>query len=139
MIADHEIDAMKHEERCAWLDSLNADEEAIVYTPVGYRSTMAVVAWIKHGLMTEEMSANARLELLEGLAGLVDGAFSPAALAAIQPAGDVDAQMIRETFAVDDIGKTFDLLGSVEVFSHLAQLNPSLLEAIRICWPDRAP
>jgi hypothetical protein len=131
MLTNKQISAMTQEQRIAWLDGMTADERLIVHTPVGYRYTMVFVAHVKRALVSCEMPVGARLQMLEAINGSVDSYFTAAALAAIEPACDTEAQMIEECLKIED-GKGLDLLASWEVFGHLLALNPSLLAAIKL-------
>jgi hypothetical protein len=73
--------------------------------------------------------------VLEQLNGLVDEYFTPAALAAINPADNVSAQIIREANKLDDDHnwRNVYVLTSSEVFGNLVRLNPSILEAMKLC------
>jgi hypothetical protein len=116
-------------------DFIEADLHAM--TPPGYLYTIVIVSYFKRALVTIEMPVAERLHFLETINKCVDAYFTEAALAAIEPACDTAAEMIRECFKVDEgnrrSGKSLDLLASREVFSHLVAVNPSLLTAIKLC------
>jgi len=124
---------MTREQHLAWLDGLTDDELRIAETPPGELRSFVLVSYLKHVLTTREMSAEARLELLETLGKLLD-ARCAAALVAIRPASGVEVAMIQQALAAGPAA--LDLLGSFPVFGPLARLNSSLMEAIKIWWPD---
>jgi hypothetical protein len=127
---------MTREQHLAWLDGLTDDELRIAETPPGYLSSFVMVSWLKHILTTREMRAEERLELLEALGKLLDVRCA-AVLVAIRPASGVEVTMIQQALAAGPAA--LDLLGSFEVFAPLARLNSSLMEAIKIWWPDWLP
>ncbi len=124
----------------AMIEERDAEREALMvrYVPVGYRSEMVLVAWTKAMLVScKNMPVGDRLRMLEAINSFVDAYFTEAALAEIEPACDTAIEMIHECLKVDEgkprCGKAFDLMASSGVFGHLLKLNPSLLEAIRLC------
>ena len=128
---------MTPQEHLTWLATLTDDELRIVETPPGYLSSFVMVSWLKHVLTAREMRAEERLELLEALGKLLD-ARCATALVAIRPASGVEVQMIQEALAAGP-SAGLDLLGSFPVFAPLAKLNPTLMEAIKIWWPNWLP
>jgi hypothetical protein len=137
MPTNKQLAAMTQEQHAAWIDGMTEDERLVVNVPVGYLCSMVIVSHIKRALVSCKMSVGLRLRMLELLNANVDLYFTEAALAAIEPACDTAVEMIHECLKVDEgnprIGKGFDLLASWEVFGHLIKLNPSLLDAIKLC------
>jgi hypothetical protein len=119
-------------EHSAWLESLRGDEYRIVHMPIGHLFNMAFVSYIKHGLLTLQMTASDRLKFLDAIAGTISGPVTAEAVAAIEPADAVGVKMIREIMKlpVERQTRAFD---DGDVFRLLAQLNPSLLRALRLC------
>jgi hypothetical protein len=132
-----QLAAMTWEQHAAWLDGMTEDEQIVVNVPLGYRYTLVIVSHAKRALVSYEMPVGVRLRMLEAINDSVDGYFTEAALAAIEPACDTAVEMIHECMKVDEgnprLGKGLDLLASHEVFGHLLALNPSLLTAIKLC------
>lgn len=138
MTTNKQIKSMTAADRAAWQDSWTADEKLAANVPCGYRYTIVLVAWTKWALIScNDMPVGDRLRMLEFINGFVDGYFTEAALAAIEPACETAVEMIRECLKVDEgddprRGKSLDLMASWEVFGHLVELNPSMLAAIKL-------
>lgn len=117
---------------------MTATEEDIVrMLPVGYRHLMLLTAYSKRVLSTVKMSDRERLEILERLNGLTDGYFTAAMLATIEPMSDLEVQIMHEARTLDPDGDklggaSFSVLTGERVFGHLVEINPSILDAIRI-------
>ncbi|MCX7313807.1 MAG: hypothetical protein NTV56_19335 [Alphaproteobacteria bacterium] len=123
------------DEHSAWLDNLKGDERLIVHAPVGHVHTILIASTVKRALQYS-MTLRMRSDFLEGLERLIDGrVITEKVMAAIKPADDVSFAMIREADALP-VFKKYEVLASVEVFGALAKLNPSLLDALRLCFPD---
>jgi hypothetical protein len=109
----------------------SADGEAILWTAPGRKHELIYASYLKR-LVGEPATADSRLGMLEGLAGLA----TPKLVALIEPADDTSARIIEEALGLcrgsDDYGPAFDLLASDEVFRTLLSLNPSLLTAVRV-------
>ena len=136
MLTNKEIDAFTNEERTAWIDAMSEDERMVLYTPLGYRSDMVFVSTIKRALTMQKPTTAQQLEMLEALGKMVDRYFTAEAVAAIKPICETGAQIVHEAKQTDRTEhriESFMLLGSWEVFNHLLALNPSLMEAIRLC------
>jgi hypothetical protein len=131
MVATIDDDAMSHDDRTAWINSMSAVEQEVLFCPAGYRYTMIIAAFVKRALVTIDMTAGERLHMLEQLTKMVDRYFTHAALAAIKPAGATFAAMVVEAQKLGD-KKSFVLLTSWDVFNALLRHEPSLLEAIQI-------
>src|SRR5947209_8726486 len=108
-------------------------------SPLGYRHTFIVVAYLKRALRDGGTPADLQLRMLEGMSGWVDLYFSGGALAAIEPFNDDALKIVHEARKADDHGDTvkdrnsFEILTSVEVFSLLEHLNPSFATAEALC------
>jgi hypothetical protein len=114
---------------------LSADERMFCQVPSGYQYRLLLISYLKYELVTCEMTAGDRLELLEGISGMVDDYLTKELVAMIDPACETAAKMFAEATALDrdsaGCEASFNLLTSFEVFGHFVRLNPSLLEAIR--------
>jgi hypothetical protein len=122
------------DEHIAWLHSLrpDSDEYRIVHMAIGHLFNLALVSCCKQTLLTMEMKAGERLKLLDGMASTIFGPVTAEAVAAIEPAGDDDAEMIAEICSLP-VGKQTQAFQEGDVFRLLAKLNPSLLRALEIC------
>jgi hypothetical protein len=101
-----------------------------------YSTELLFVAVTKRWLLGE-LSVADRLAYLEWLAART-GSITPDVVAAIQPADDTTLQIVTEAARLslnnDDNGAaTFAVLERSDVFGDLLKLNPSMLEAIRLC------
>jgi hypothetical protein len=126
----------------AWLASLSDDERLIVHMPPGYQFELVFIAYAKRVLEHDPLSVGQRLQLLEFLESRADGFFGPAAVAAIAPASSPFAAIVDEALRPDRDPKqngmpSFHILTNLEVLSNLLQLNPSLIQAIRLCGHGR--
>jgi hypothetical protein len=145
MPTNKEIAAFTEEQRLAWHESWNEDERAVAHTSPGHRWGMVLASYLKRILIMPEakLTANEQIRVLEFLAGIVDTVFDSEALAAIEPACDTAMDIVRTAMGADTdrkrINESFDILTSWEVFWHLVRLNPSLLEAVRICQRRGVP
>ena len=141
MLTNKQLDEMTPEQHHAWLAGLSEEDSMVVHTSLGHRYEIAFASYIKRILVTQEMTAGDRLDLLEGLNRLLDQRSNKEVLAAIKPVCASGAAMIEECMKLNKSGppyRGFDLLGSLEVFDRLRQLNPSQLEAIRLLVPITA-
>jgi hypothetical protein len=128
-----------YEEHCAWLASLTGDQYRMVHMPIGHLFRMAFVSVIKHALLTCEMTAGERMKFLDGIARSVTGIVTAEAVAAIEPIDPVGLKMVREITSLP-IAKQTTAFKDSDVFRLLAQLNPSLLRALRLCrWYEPVP
>jgi hypothetical protein len=86
MMTNEKLDALSDEERCAWIDSLNEDESAILYCPIGHRHTFVFVSLVKH-LLALDFPATDRLKFLQWLDNPhgSPSCTSPPIVAAIEP------------------------------------------------------
>jgi len=130
MITHEQIDRQSSEERGAWLDSLNADENAIVYTPDGHRWALVVISEIKR-LLSMNLSAEHRLRFLEFLDNCTDNFLTAESISIIEPICDEAYEMLKETRKLG-AKKSLDVLAHWEVFNAFVALNPSILTAIKM-------
>jgi hypothetical protein len=137
-LTNKQIEAMTEEQRRAWLDGWSADEAAVGYLPDGYRFNILMAAYVKYALVTTPMPVGERLQFLEGLDRLTDKTFTAEVLAAVKPASTTAVKMMNEALNNDPdrrriSDKTFRLLTSWEVIWRFIGLDPSLLDAIKLC------
>ena len=122
---------------------MSDDERMILYTPIGYLHAMVAISVTKRALATRKLSTGEQLEMLEALGKTVDRYLTAEAVAAIKPICETGAQIVHEAMQADgEHGiESFHLLSSLEVFNNLLALNPSLMDAIRLCgrMPVTAP
>lgn len=121
-----------HAEHCAWLDALDGEEWLIVHMPPGHLMSLAFASNFKRALLTVEMSAGARLKFLDGMARMIYGPVTAEAIAAIEPACDTAAKMLREINSLPK-EKVSYAFNQADLFSKLAKLNPSLITALERC------
>lgn len=140
-MTNKQLAAMSDGERVAWLNSLTGDEAAVATFPVGHRVTLLLIAHTKLALIQGGMTVGDQLQMLEKLTALTDKVITPAVMAAVQPACATADRMIGEALALDGenerLTKSWDMLSSWEVYWHFLRLNPSLLDAIRLCSRGR--
>src|SRR5258708_7190455 len=130
IITSEQIGRQSSDERCAWLDSLNDDENAIVHTPIGHRWTLVVISETKR-LLSMKLSAEHRLRFLEFLDSCTDNFLTAEAISIIDPICDEGYEMLRETRKLG-AKKSLDVLARWEIFNAFVALNPSLLSAIKL-------
>jgi hypothetical protein len=134
MITAEQIYRQSHDERCAWLDSLNDDESAIVHTPVGHRWTLVVISEIKRMLLGN-IPTEHRLRFLEFLDRCTDTFLTAEAAAGIEPMCDEAYEMVKEARKLG-AGKALDVFAKWEVFNAFIALNPSMLAALKMPSPN---
>jgi hypothetical protein len=100
---------------------------------------MIIAAYVKRILIMPEvkLTPNEQLQALRSLNAMVDLTFTAEALQAIEPACDTFMEMVDEAMKADKDRKrcneSFTILTSEEVFDNLTRLNPSLIEARKLC------
>lgn len=153
MTTNKNLAAMTREQHGAWLDSLSDTDLVICHVPVGYLYTTLVISLLKRTLLVCPMDTGERLEILEQLNGLATGPISPIALSLIAPMCDTAYRMVEAACQLDPPDeypypehdpdalnrtcpgrKSFAMLTSWEVFGHLRRLNPSIDEALLLCF-----
>lgn len=138
MIAEQQINQQSGEERCAWLNSLNDEENLIVHCPTDHRYTLIFVSIVKRALVGE-MSSAYRIRFLEWLKKCGDRWLSPDMVAAVEPMCDEGYEIVREAMKLGS-GKYLDVFASWEVFNAFIALNPSILTAVKMSsrsWPQK--
>jgi hypothetical protein len=130
MITDEQIGRQSSEERIAWLNSLNADEDAIAHTPVGHRYSLVLISETKR-FLEHELSAAHRLKFLEFLDSCTDNFLKAEAIALVEPMCDEAYQMVKEARKLG-AAKALDVFARWEIFNAFVALNPSLLTAIKM-------
>jgi len=114
------------------------DERMLASVARGYWYSLMLAAWGKRLLTSQDLSIARRLEMLERLGDCVHGALTPAALAAIAPAGETTAEIIETALRLDldansETGElSFRVLTRPDVFATLLKPEPSLFDAIRL-------
>jgi hypothetical protein len=113
-------------DRAAWWASLTEDERLLAWLPPGYRVPLILIAQTKRIVMGEIPPVE-RLELLEKMMSLANGILTPAVLAQVEPAGDVETKMFAEARG------NYDALQAWDVFLQFTRANPSIIAAVRMC------
>ena len=113
------------------------DEQVLTSVARGYWYNLVLAAWGKRVLTSQELSVAERLEMLEGLGNCVHGALTPAALAAVAPAGETFMEIVETALRLDldansESGEaSFQILTRPDVFANLLRLEPSLCTALQ--------
>jgi hypothetical protein len=101
-------------------------------------SDFAFISFLKHQLLAAGLSVGERLRMLEAIDGCAIGPLTPQAIAVIEPANEVFAaivvEAIRHAAGSEDGAPCFDVLERPAVFADLVRLNPSLRQAVALCW-----
>jgi len=118
-----------HAEHSAWIESMNDDEKALLYTPVGQRYTLVLISVIKRWLQAE-LEAKYRLRLLEFL-DRCSGTFTREAISQIEPMCDEAFEIYKEAQKLG-AKKALDVLAEWEIFNAIVALSPSILAAIKV-------
>jgi hypothetical protein len=119
-------------EHSAWLDSLRGDEYRIVHMPIGHLFNIAFVSFLKQGLLTIKMTAGDRLRILDSMATVINGPVTAEAVTAIEPVDAVGSEMMREIMRLP-VERQVLAFRDGDVFRLMARLNPSLLQALKLC------
>lgn len=126
-------------EHSAWLAALTGDEYRLAHMPIGHLFNIAIASWFKRFLVTFSTTVELRQRTLNAMADMAFGPVTPAAIAAIEPADDTSAEIIRTITALPKEVQTRAFQDG-DVFRLLAQLNGSLREALRLCtFAERIP
>jgi hypothetical protein len=131
MMTDAQIEAMPDTARHAWLDSLQGDEKQIMDCATGHKYTLICISIAKRCL-EQEISVNYRLRFLEWLDHCADERLTPEIIALVEPMCSDGYEMVREAMKLG-AKKALDVYAKQEVFSAFVALNPSLLDAIKLC------
>jgi hypothetical protein len=114
------------------------DERVMASVARGYWYELVLAGYFKRVLTSQELSVAERLELLEGLGTFVHGALTPAALAAVAPAGETFMEIVETALKLDldansETGEaSFAVLTRPDVFANLLKLEPSLSTALQL-------
>jgi hypothetical protein len=140
-VTNGQLEKMTQDDRSAWLDSMDDDEELVARCPSGTWHELIMAAYFKHALLDVPMPANERLRFLEFLDDMPNPP-NPCALvtrevvAAIKPANSALVKIIHEARALDreeDRGQaSFKMLTSWECRWLVLKAQSSLLEALRL-------
>jgi hypothetical protein len=138
-VTNGQLEKMTQDDRSAWLDSMDDDEELVARCPSGTWHELVMTAYFKHALLDVPMPAGERLRFLEFLDDIPRRSISMLTrevVAAIKPANNALVKIIHEARALDrdeDRGQaSFKLLSSWECRWHALKVQPSLLEALRL-------
>jgi hypothetical protein len=102
-------------------------DDIIIQSPTGWLYTLVAASLAKRRVEAPGLLIPDRLRLLEGLGKLSGGSVTAAAVAHVAPACATAEAM------ADAAGYNLDVFGTCDVFREFARLNPSLLEALRLC------
>ena len=103
----------------------------------GHKLSFIIAALAKRTLKIPGINTADRLRLLERLNGLTDDWFSADLLAGIEPMCDTAYAIFKEARTLDTpqddthCDASFNVLATRSVFRHFAQLNPSIMAAIK--------
>ena len=103
----------------------------------GHKLSFIIAALTKRTLGIPGIKAADRLALLEKLNGMTDDWFSADLLAGIEPMCDTAYAIFKEARTLDPpqddthCDASFNVLATPSVFRHFAQLNPSILAAMK--------
>src|SRR5260370_33659425 len=109
---------------------------------MGHLFNLAMVSFLRRGLLTVKMTAGDRLKFLDGIAGCIYGPVTAEAIAVIDHCCDTGAAMLHEINSLP-VEKQTTAFSDADAFRLLAKLNPSLLRALELCelhgGPERSP
>lgn len=114
-----------------------ADDNLCLHVSDGHKWSFIVAALTKRTLGIPGIKPADRLALLEKLNGMTDEWFSADLLAGIEPMCDTAYAIFKEARTLDPpqddtrCDASFNVLVTPSVFRHFAQLNPSILAAIK--------
>jgi hypothetical protein len=137
MIRLQEPELKPHEAHSAWQASWNDDEHMLAHTPPGYWQSLVEIAQIKRVLL-DEMPADLRLRFLQTLNDRVHGILTVEAMQRVEPACDTAMKMLDEMELLS-ISDQCRLMHKWNVIAAFVNLNPSILEAIRLFGYRSAP
>jgi hypothetical protein len=140
-VTNGQLEKMTQDDRSAWLDSMDDDEELVARCPSGTWHELIMAAYFKHALLDVPMPAGERLRFLEFLDDMPNPPNSSnlvtrEVVAAIKPANNALVKIIHEARALDrdeDRGQaSFKMLTSWECKWLVLKAQSSLLEALRL-------
>lgn len=110
-----------------------------LFVTAGHRYAMIAAAITKRTLLDDGIKPADRLHLLESMNKSTDLYFTEDMLRMIDPAGDLECQIVHEAMSLDrgrEIADrirhgSFNVLTSDGVWQHFCKLNPSIPAAIR--------
>jgi hypothetical protein len=131
MIRLQEPELKSTEDHAAWQSTWNDDERMLAHFPPGYWQDLVEIAQIKR-LLSNEMPPDLRLRFLKTMNDRAHGILTVEALQRVEPACDTAMQMLDRMKALSDSDRR-RLLQRWNVMAAFIKLNPSILEAIRLC------
>jgi hypothetical protein len=131
MIRLQEPQLLPYEDHSAWQSTWNDDEQRLAHAPSGYWDSLVDISLIKRELQDETMPPGLRLRFLEILNKLVRGHLTLEAMQCVAPACDVALKMLDEMKQLE-IGDKLRLMTTWNVIAAFANLNPSIIEAIKL-------
>jgi hypothetical protein len=102
-----------------------------------YYYDLILISQIKH-ILQENMPLEHRSRFLELLAKKERGVITMAAVAAVQPAPDAALAMLGEMDHLS-VSDRENIMRRHDVFAAHIRLNPSIMEAIKLCRDQSAP
>jgi hypothetical protein len=131
MIRLQEPELLPYEDHSAWQATWNEDERLLAYTPCGYQHDLVVISQVKR-ILLDEMPPDLRLRFLEVLHKMVHGILTVEAMQRVEPACDTAMKMLDEMklLSIDDKCR---LLMRWNVIAAFINLNPSILDAVKLC------
>jgi hypothetical protein len=133
MIRQRKPELLSCEDHSAWQATWNDDERLLACCPPGYWQTLVRISQVKR-ILSLEMPADLRLRFLESLNKMVHDNLSLAAMQCVEPACDTALQILKEMslLSIDDQCRLMQKWNVIAVF---ANLNPSIIEAIKLFEP----
>ncbi len=115
----------------------NTMEAEWINLPCGYWYELVLISAIKR-LLQDDMPLEFRARFLELLNKKARGLISMEAVAAVSPAPDAAIAMLDEmkNLSIED---KFKVMRRLDVFEAHIALNPSIMEAIKLCQHHSAP
>jgi hypothetical protein len=113
------------------------DDELCLHVADGHKWSFIIAALTKRTLQIPSIKPAERLDLLERLNKLTDSYFTADMLAGISPMCDTGYAIFKEARTLDPpqdethCDASFNVLATPSVFRHFAQLNPSIMAAIK--------
>lgn len=114
-------------------------DEKILYMPPGYRFVLLFAAYLKYALQLDS-DPRKRLDTLEMVEALCDGAMLAEAIKVIAPMPDLGVEIMHTAFQLDrdrdgmkgGAPESYRVLTQCDVFTDLVKINPSIMNAIEI-------
>jgi hypothetical protein len=121
------------EDHSAWVARWTDDECLVAHCPPGYWQMLVEIAQIKR-ILLGKLPADLRLRFLETMNDRVHGILTLEAMQCVEPACDVVMKMLEEMKALHASDQR-RLFMRWNVFAAFINLNPSILEAIKLMMP----